>query len=125
MTRPGEVRAAVGLQAGQEAEVRLDFRPADGIDAPLAVRLGIAADEDEDTMIAEAVRAAAGSGAAVVVVGSAEAAESEGFDRETLALPGRQDELVGQGGRGEPADRGGGERRDAGAHALGQTTSRP
>jgi beta-glucosidase len=49
---------------------------------------------DEDTMIAEAVRAAAGSAAAVVVVGSAEAAESEGIDRETLALPGRQDELV-------------------------------
>ena len=45
-------------------------------------------------MIAEAVRAAAGSAAAVVVVGSAEAAESEGIDRETLALPGRQDELV-------------------------------
>ena len=94
MTRPGEVRAAVGLRAGQEADVRLDFRPADGIDAPLAVSLGIAADEDEDTMIAEAVRAAAGSAAAVVVVGSAEAAESEGIDRETLALPGRQDELV-------------------------------
>jgi beta-glucosidase len=94
MTRPGEVRAAAGLRAGQEADVRLDFRPADGIDAPLAVSLGIAADEDEDTMIAEAVRAAAGSAAAVVVVGSAEAAESEGIDRETLALPGRQDELV-------------------------------
>ena len=94
MTRPGEVRAAVGLRAGQEAEVRLDFRPADGVDAPLAVSLGIAADEDEDTMIAQAVRAAAGSAAAVVIVGSAEAAESEGFDRETLALPGRQDELV-------------------------------
>ena len=94
MTRPGEVRAAVDLQAGQEAEVRLDFRPAAGIDAPLAISLGIAADEDEDTMIAEAVRAAARSAAAVVVVGSAGAAESEGFDRETLALPGRQDELV-------------------------------
>ena len=94
MTRPGQVRAAVGLRAGQEAEVRLDFRPADGVDAPLAVSLGIAADEDEDTMIAQAVRAAAGSAAAVVIVGSAEAAESEGFDRETLALPGRQDELV-------------------------------
>jgi beta-glucosidase len=94
MTRPGEVRATVGLRAGQEAEVRLDFRPADGVNAPLAVRLGIAAVEDEDTMIAEAVRAAARSAAAVVVVGSAEAAESEGFDRETLALPGRQDELV-------------------------------
>ncbi|HUL25625.1 MAG TPA: glycoside hydrolase family 3 C-terminal domain-containing protein [Streptosporangiaceae bacterium] len=94
MTRPGEVRAMVDLRAGQEAEVRLDFRPADGVDAPLAVRLGIAADEDEDIMIAEAVRAAADAAAAVVVVGSAEAAESEGFDRETLALPGRQDELV-------------------------------
>ena len=59
MTRPGEVRAVVGLRAGQEAEVRLDFQPADGVDAPLAVSLGIAADEDEDTMIAEAVPAAA------------------------------------------------------------------
>jgi beta-glucosidase len=94
MTRPGEVRAVVGLQAGQEADVRLDFQPADGIDAPLGISLGIATDEDEDTMIAEAVRAAARSEAAVVVVGSAVAAESEGFDRETLALPGRQDELV-------------------------------
>ena len=94
MTRPGEVRAVVDLRAGQETEVRLDFQPADGVDAPLAVSLGIAADEDEDTMIAEAVRAAARAAAAVVVVGSAEAAESEGFDRQTLALPGRQDELV-------------------------------
>ena len=94
MTRPGEVRAAASFHAGQEAEVRLEFRPADGVNAPLAIRLGIAADEDEDTMIAEGVRAAARSAAAVVVVGSAEAAESEGFDRETLALPGRQDELV-------------------------------
>jgi beta-glucosidase len=94
MTRPGEVRAVADLQAGQEAEIRLDFQPADGVDAPLAVSLGIAADEDEDTMIAEAVQAAARSAAAVVIVGSAVAAESEGFDRETLALPGRQDELV-------------------------------
>jgi len=94
MTRPGEVRAVIDLRAGQETEVRLDFQPADGVDAPLAVSLGIAADEDEDTMIAEAVRAAARAAAAVVVVGSAEAAESEGFDRQTLALPGRQDELV-------------------------------
>jgi beta-glucosidase len=94
MTRPGEVRAVADLQAGQEAEIRLDFQPADGVDAPLAVSLGIAADEDEDTMIAEAVQAAACSAAAVVIVGSAVAAESEGFDRETLALPGRQDELV-------------------------------
>jgi len=94
MTRPGEVRATVDLRAGQEAGIRLEFRPADGVNAPLAIRLGIAVDEDEDTMMAEAVRAAAAAAAAVVIVGSADAAESEGFDRETLALPGRQDELV-------------------------------
>ena len=88
------VRTAVGLQAGQEAEIRLDFQPASGVDAPLSARLGIAADQDEEAMIAEAVQAAGRSGAAVVVVGPAEAAESEGFDRETLALPGRQDELI-------------------------------
>ncbi|HEY6279019.1 MAG TPA: glycoside hydrolase family 3 C-terminal domain-containing protein [Streptosporangiaceae bacterium] len=94
MTRPGEVRATLSFQAGQEAEFRLEFRPAAGIEGPLAIRLGITPDRDEDTMIAEAVRAAAQSAAAVVVVGSAPAAESEGFDRETLALPGRQDKLV-------------------------------
>jgi len=94
MTRPGEVRATAALHAGQEAAIRLEFHPADAVDAPLAVRLGITADEDEDVMIADAVRAAARSAAAVVVVGSAQAGESEGFDRETLALPGRQDELV-------------------------------
>jgi beta-glucosidase len=33
---------------------------------------------------------------AVVVVGSPDGAESEGYDRETLVLPGRQDELVGK-----------------------------
>jgi beta-glucosidase len=94
MTRPGEVRATVDLGAGQEAEIMIEFRPAGGVNAPLAIRFGIALDEDEDTMMAEAVRAAARAEAAVVVVGSADAAESEGFDRETLALPGRQDELV-------------------------------
>ncbi|HEV3290942.1 MAG TPA: glycoside hydrolase family 3 C-terminal domain-containing protein, partial [Streptosporangiaceae bacterium] len=94
MTRPGEARAAISFQAGQEAEFRLEFRPAAGVDGPLAIRLGIAEDRDDDAMIAEAVQAAARSAAAVVVVGSAPAAESEGFDRETLALPGRQDELV-------------------------------
>jgi beta-glucosidase len=94
MTRPGEARATAGLRAGQQAEIRLDFRPAAGVDAPLAIRLGIELDEEEDSMIAEAVRAAARSAAAVVVVGSPADGESEGFDRETLALPGRQDELV-------------------------------
>ena len=45
-------------------------------------------------MLAEAVAAAAGADTAVVVVGTTERVESEGFDRTDLRLPGRQDELV-------------------------------
>ena len=44
--------------------------------------------------IAEAVAAAERADVAVVVVGTNEEVESEGWDRRSLALPGRQDELV-------------------------------
>jgi beta-glucosidase len=47
-----------------------------------------------DEMIAEAAAAAASADAAVVVVGTTDEDEREGRDRESLALPGRQDELV-------------------------------
>jgi beta-glucosidase len=94
MTRPGEVRGTVELAAGQEVTVGLDFSPADGVQGPLAVRLGIVASPDEDAMLEEAVAAAAAADATVVVVGSAESTESEGYDRDTLNLPGRQNELI-------------------------------
>jgi beta-glucosidase len=48
----------------------------------------------DDEEIAAAVALAAGSDVAVVVVGTTAEVESEGFDRSSLALPGRQDELV-------------------------------
>ncbi len=48
----------------------------------------------EDAALAEAVKAARGADAAVVFVGTTEDSESEGHDRESLALPGRQDDLV-------------------------------
>ena len=94
MTRPGQVLGTVWLTAGQEASVRLDFRPSADAEGPLAVRLGIVASPDEEAALDEAVRAAAAADVAVLVVGSAETTESEGFDRETLRLPGRQDELI-------------------------------
>jgi beta-glucosidase len=94
MTRPGQIMGAVWLTAGQEAAVRLDFRPSADAEGPLAVRLGIVASPDEDAALDEAVRAAAAADVAVVVAGSAETTESEGFDRESLRLPGRQDELI-------------------------------
>ncbi|TMC08486.1 MAG: glycoside hydrolase family 3 protein [Chloroflexi bacterium] len=49
---------------------------------------------DPDDLLAEAAAAAAAADVAVVVVGTTEETEREGADRETLALPGRQDELV-------------------------------
>jgi beta-glucosidase len=60
----------------------------------VALRLGITQAADEQALMAEAVAAAAEADLAIVVVGSAENSESEGYDRDTLALPGRQDELV-------------------------------
>lgn len=47
-----------------------------------------------DELLEEAVAVAAAADVAVVVVGTTEEVESEGVDRATLALPGRQDELV-------------------------------
>ncbi|NBH11014.1 glycoside hydrolase family 3 C-terminal domain-containing protein [Amycolatopsis sp. SID8362] len=49
---------------------------------------------DPDAALEEAVALAAKSDVAVVVVGTTAEVESEGFDRTSLALPGRQDELV-------------------------------
>lgn len=50
--------------------------------------------DPDDQLIAAATRAAAGAAAAVVVVGLTIEQETEARDKHTLALPGRQDELV-------------------------------
>ncbi|HUC56657.1 MAG TPA: glycoside hydrolase family 3 C-terminal domain-containing protein [Streptosporangiaceae bacterium] len=94
MTKPGQVRAGLELTAGQQVRLTIEFHPAADGEGPLAVRFGIAPAADEETLLAEAVAAASAADVAIVVVGSAELTESEGFDRPTLALPGRQDELV-------------------------------
>jgi beta-glucosidase len=84
----------VTLTAGTDAEIGVEFHPAAHCQGPLALRLGVTPSADEETLMAEAVAAAAEADVAVVVVGSAETSESEGYDRDTLVLPGRQDELV-------------------------------
>ena len=94
MTRPGEIRGEVTLAAGERALVSVVFRPAAACQGPVALRLGVTPSADEQTLMAEAVDAAQEADLAIVVVGSAENSESEGYDRDTLALPGRQDELV-------------------------------
>jgi beta-glucosidase len=94
MVRPGEIRTTADLRAGAETEIGIFLRPDDWPQGPVAIRLGVVPAPDDDALLREAVEAARTADAAVLVVGSPPAAESEGFDRPGLALPGRQDELV-------------------------------
>lgn len=85
----------VPLTAGQEVTIEVRLRP-DTRDLDVALlMIGVdpprRSDEDE---LAYAAALAAGADAAVVVVGTTEQIESEGFDRASTALPGRQDDLV-------------------------------
>ena len=91
LSRPPELRVPVELQAGREVLVSVELVPDQRF---VMLRLGIAPEAGDDELIEQAVRSAAGAEVAVVVVGSADGEESEGYDRKTLALGGRQDELV-------------------------------
>jgi beta-glucosidase len=92
---PREQRVTARLEAGRPVRVVLDQTIVPGQAHSVATTLGHRPPSpDEDGLIAEAVALAAASDVAVVVVGTTEQVESEGFDRTSLALPGRQDELV-------------------------------
>jgi beta-glucosidase len=95
---PPSVSAPVEVRAGQALDVLVTLDLSGGA-GPLANALsftfGLAPDtSDPDGLIAEAAALAASSDVAVVVVGTNSRVESEGYDRTTLALPGRQDDLV-------------------------------
>jgi beta-glucosidase len=98
--RPPQRHAELDLVAGQEVALLLRYRPWSGLalagaaPALVLVQLNLAPQVDEDAEFDGAVALAAGADAAVVVVGTTPETESEGFDRHTLALPGRQDDLV-------------------------------
>jgi beta-glucosidase len=92
---PREQRVTAVLTAGEPVEIVLEQSIVPGAGHSVATTLGHRPPSpDEDGMIEEAVALAAESDVAVVVVGTTEQVESEGFDRTSLALPGRQDELV-------------------------------
>ncbi|HLK02080.1 MAG TPA: glycoside hydrolase family 3 C-terminal domain-containing protein, partial [Streptosporangiaceae bacterium] len=94
MTRPREIRAVREVTAGTTIDVAVTLRAADWDLPPVVLRLGIVPEPDEEAMLAEAEAAAANAAAAIVIVGTAPGQEAEGADRTTLALPGRQDELI-------------------------------
>ena len=93
---PPEQRVTLELTAGQQAEVSLTQRVRlDPTFALVSLSLGYGAPVGTAAeLLAEAEAAARDSDVAIVVVGTTEEVESEGFDRTTLALPGQQDELV-------------------------------
>lgn len=93
---PPSLSAPVEWEAGATYRLRLDHDTSDG-GVPLTCALTLGWRpllDDADALIAEAVREATMADVAVVVVGTTEKVESEGFDRTSLSLPGRQDELV-------------------------------
>ncbi len=98
LMRPPQEWSTVELAEGQSIRVSLTHVVKDHTaDEDLLVSLQVAVDctvEDDDASLEHAVRDAAAADLAIVVVGTSEEVESEGFDRDSLALPGRQDELV-------------------------------
>ncbi|WP_437575407.1 beta-glucosidase [Sorangium sp. So ce887] len=91
---PPQRAAELSLAAGQEIDLALAHSVFPGT---IAVAFSLGAEVPalpDDEELARAVELARSSDVAIVVVGTTEAIESEGFDRSALALPGRQDELV-------------------------------
>jgi beta-glucosidase len=100
LMRPPQEAVPVPLRSGEEVEVVLRHEPEPAgslgdTHAPVvAFQLNAAPEADDDAELEQAVTMAREADVAVVVVGTTEEVESEGFDRTSLALPGRQDELV-------------------------------
>jgi beta-glucosidase len=85
--------AEVEFSAGVPVEVAVEYTRSG---ASLAgFRVGFRT-MDSDGVLDRAVAAASSADAAVVFVGTNHGWESEGFDRSSFQLPGRQDEMVGR-----------------------------
>ncbi|KAF8061827.1 beta-glucosidase [Lyophyllum atratum] len=99
-----EEKGVYRLKANTKHDVHVEFcnvrGPADGdedeavMDSNPGVRLGGAEVEDPDASIAKAVELAKAADVVIAVVGLNADWETEGYDRTTLALPGRTDELI-------------------------------
>jgi len=99
-----EERGVYHLEANKSHEVYVEFcnvtGPADGdedetvLGSMSAVRLGGAEVRSLDDLMNQAVDLAREADIVIAVVGLNADFETEGYDRKTLALPGRTDELV-------------------------------
>jgi beta-glucosidase len=87
------------VEAGQTVDLTVRFRRAqasgESFDGAMMFTFGLDADDsDPQALIDAAAALAAAADLVVLVVGTNSKVESEGFDRTTLALPGRQDDLA-------------------------------
>jgi beta-glucosidase len=87
-----EVTTTIECRAGVAVPVAIKWASASG-NGFAAIRLGIRSPEPTDLMD-RAVASAAAADMAILVVGTNDEWETEGHDRTTMDLPGRQDELV-------------------------------
>ncbi len=79
------------LTKGQPVELVVEFDSGERTSG--GFRVGFCT-VDDDTLMERAVAAAAEADAAVVIVGTSDEWESEGYDRDLFELPGRQVELI-------------------------------
>ncbi|GAB2832427.1 glycoside hydrolase family 3 protein [Microbacterium insulae] len=98
---PPAATITLPVERGVPLSLVYEFEPGaivDGVPGSLSVTFGIEVETDAEEvaarLIEEAAVAASRSEVAIVVVGTNEQSECEGFDRDDLRLPGRQDELV-------------------------------
>ena len=95
---PPSISTPIAVTAGRPIDVRVELELAQrdgGLGNALSITVGVEPDRSNpQALIDEAVEAARAADVAVVVVGTNSKVESEGYDRTTLALPGRQDDLV-------------------------------
>ena len=99
-----EERGVYHLEANKCHEIHVEFcnvgAPADGdedetvMDNSAGVRLGGVEVRDSDDLMNQAVELAKEADVVIAVVGLNSNFETEGYDRKTLALPGRTDELI-------------------------------
>ncbi|MEO1060153.1 MAG: glycoside hydrolase family 3 C-terminal domain-containing protein [Actinomycetota bacterium] len=85
-----EVVDTIELSAGDVVPIRASWSGGDGFGA---LRIGVRAPDPPD-LLERAVAAASEADVAVVMVGTTDEWETEGHDRDRIALPGEQDELV-------------------------------
>ncbi|KAG5651698.1 hypothetical protein H0H81_007757 [Sphagnurus paluster] len=99
-----EEKGVYRLKANTKHDIFVEFcnvrGPADGdedeavMDSNPGVRLGGAEVQDPDELVEKAVALAKEADVVIAVVGLNSDWETEGYDRTTLALPGRTDELI-------------------------------